>query len=371
MTDRYQRHSLIDWFDQRKLQDARVIVVGAGAVGNEVLKNLVLLGVGHIHVFDFDKIEEHNLTRCVLFRDSDIGRDKAEAAVEACRQIDPTVEIHSTCADFWDGLSLGEIAEADSVVCCVDNYEARIRLNRLCLMMATDFYDAGIDSQYVAVEVFPFSTSPDCACYECTLPPSAYHAIQQRYSCGWLRKVAFEEKKIPTTAITSSMAGAVVVSLLLHRLNDHPRAIQYAARLFQDTITLAATLSTIQRDKNCFACGSVDQTALHLVARRLCGIESVIPLVEAGKGEIVLSEPVLTSGVCTLCGRRQEYYESARRLTDAVIFCSECRTQSVSLEIVERLSVDDFRRLFAGRNLPCKFLTYRTANRQTIIELEE
>lgn len=62
MTDtRYHRHNLIDWFSQDALAKIKIAVIGAGAVGNEVIKNLALLGVGEVHIFDLDKIEEHNL----------------------------------------------------------------------------------------------------------------------------------------------------------------------------------------------------------------------------------------------------------------------------------------------------------------------
>ena len=52
---RYDRHKLIDWFSQGELENSYIAVVGTGAVGNEVLKNLALLGVGKIDIFDFDK----------------------------------------------------------------------------------------------------------------------------------------------------------------------------------------------------------------------------------------------------------------------------------------------------------------------------
>ena len=110
---------------------------------------------------------------------------------------------------------------------------------------------------------------------------------------------------------------------------------------------------------------------MRTAAKRLCGKESSIPLISDAKGEISLSEPVLIRGVCKLCGREQDYFESARKLTDAVTFCSTCGTQSVSTEFVQRLNPDDFKRLFAGRNLPCKFLTYNADNRQILMELEE
>ena len=61
--DRYHRQSLIEWWDQGKVSRARVLVVGAGALGNEVLKCLALMGVGQILVYDMDRIERSNLSR--------------------------------------------------------------------------------------------------------------------------------------------------------------------------------------------------------------------------------------------------------------------------------------------------------------------
>jgi molybdopterin-synthase adenylyltransferase len=371
MSDRYQRHSLIDWFDQSKLRDAQIIVVGAGAVGNEVLKNLALLGVGHIHIFDFDRIEEHNLTRCVLFQDSDVGALKAEVAAAACRRIDPNTEVRVSCADFWDQLSMGELEDSDAVVCCVDNFEARVRLNQLCLRTSTDFYNTGIDSRYASAEVFPFSTGPECACYECALPPSAYATIQKQYSCGWLRKVAFEEKKVPTTAITSSISGAAVVSLLLNRLSKHPQASDQAARCFVDTVTLSSTTSVFGRNPDCLVCASIDPSAPRAVAKRHCDGGPVIPLLGDASGCVLLSEPVLIRGICKLCNREQEYFESTNRVSDAVTYCTVCGSQSVTTEIVDRLSVERFGAVFAGHSVPCKYLVYNSGSRQFIIELED
>ena len=75
--DRYGRLRLIPWWRQEKLAAARVLVVGAGALGNEVVKNLALLGVGTILIIDRDVVEPSNLSRSVLFRLADGGRPKA------------------------------------------------------------------------------------------------------------------------------------------------------------------------------------------------------------------------------------------------------------------------------------------------------
>src|SRR5688500_737848 len=104
MTNRYHRHGLIDWFSQEEISRTRAVVIGAGAVGNEVVKNLALLGVGKVDIFDFDMIEQHNLTRSVLYREADIGRPKAEVAAERAAAMDPNIVVVGIYGDFWDRL---------------------------------------------------------------------------------------------------------------------------------------------------------------------------------------------------------------------------------------------------------------------------
>jgi len=66
--DRFSRFKLIQWWDQEKISGAKILVIGAGALGNEIIKNLSLLGVGHIFIADMDSIENSNLSRSILFR---------------------------------------------------------------------------------------------------------------------------------------------------------------------------------------------------------------------------------------------------------------------------------------------------------------
>src|SRR5258706_6084052 len=84
---RFARLEAIEWWDQALLSRSRVLVIGAGALGNEVIKNLAMLGVGHVVVVDMDCVEISNLSRSILFRESDEGKAKAECVAESARQI--------------------------------------------------------------------------------------------------------------------------------------------------------------------------------------------------------------------------------------------------------------------------------------------
>jgi adenylyltransferase/sulfurtransferase len=92
-TDRYARQQLIPGWQQAHLAEATVLVVGAGALGNEVLKNLALVGVGHLIIVDMDRIEPSNLSRTVLFQADDVGQTKATTAARALARINPDVRI--------------------------------------------------------------------------------------------------------------------------------------------------------------------------------------------------------------------------------------------------------------------------------------
>ncbi len=87
--DRYSRLRLIPVVDQDRLKNATIMVVGAGAIGNELIKNLTLLGIGRILIYDMDAIESTNLTRSILYRARDVGRYKAEVAAERAMEINP------------------------------------------------------------------------------------------------------------------------------------------------------------------------------------------------------------------------------------------------------------------------------------------
>jgi adenylyltransferase/sulfurtransferase len=146
----------MSWFSRPKVEQATVMVVGCGALGNEVLKNLALFGVGHIVVVDFDRVEPHNLTRSVLFRQEDAQqkRKKADVVAERLRQLNPAVEVTVLDADITWQVGLGWFIQSDVVIGCLDNRWARYVLNRLAMRAGVPWVDGGIEGLQGVAKVF-------------------------------------------------------------------------------------------------------------------------------------------------------------------------------------------------------------------------
>src|SRR4051812_41735325 len=152
--DRYARHRLIDGWDQDRLSQAAVMVAGAGAIGNEVIKLLALLGFGHILIVDFDTVEISNLTRSPLFRESDIGRPKSEVAAVRAREINPQIVVRALQGDLEYDVGLGIVRSMDLVIGCLDSLDARLALNRACQRTRTPWLNGAIEVMVGEVSLF-------------------------------------------------------------------------------------------------------------------------------------------------------------------------------------------------------------------------
>src|SRR6185437_10298127 len=143
--DRYSRLRLIPWWDQEKIRTARVLVIGAGALGNEILKNLALLGFLNVVVVDLDHIELSNLSRAVLFRPSDVGRSKASAVAAAYQDLCPEATVRPLAANVMQQCGLGLFAWADVILAGLDNREARLWINRAAWKVNRPWVDGAIE----------------------------------------------------------------------------------------------------------------------------------------------------------------------------------------------------------------------------------
>ena len=196
-------------FEQQRVSAAHVMVVGCGALGNEVLKNLVLLGVGHIVAIDFDKVEIGNLSRSVLFSksDADAHRMKVDVIAERLKAMNPAVEVKTICGDVAYDVGLGLIQRMDVVIGCVDSRWARYCINRLCMRAGIPWVDGAIEELEGTARVFV----PGQNCYACNLGPEGLKDLARRMSCSGIIRRHEEVGSVPTTSIMASIIGAVQV----------------------------------------------------------------------------------------------------------------------------------------------------------------
>ncbi len=217
--DRFSRFRLIGWWDQEKIRAARVLVIGAGALGNEILKNLALLGFLNIVVVDQDSIEPSNLSRSILYRSSDVGRAKAAAAADAVKNIFPEARVHAITANVVHGLGLGVFGWADLVLAGLDNREARLWINRACWKLNRPWIDGAIEGINGVARVFVAGTPP---CYECTLGETDWAILNKRMSCNLLALENDTEGKVPTTPTISSVIAGLQVQEAVKLLHGLP-----------------------------------------------------------------------------------------------------------------------------------------------------
>lgn len=157
--NRYQRHLVLPNFGmdgQLKLKRARVLVVGAGGLGCPVLQYLVAAGVGHIGIVDFDKVEESNLQRQILYSVDDIGKSKVLVAKSKLEKLNPLIKI-TTFETLLDKNNVFEIFKDFEVIADgTDNFNTRYLVNDACVLMGKTNVFASIFRFEGQVSVFNY-----------------------------------------------------------------------------------------------------------------------------------------------------------------------------------------------------------------------
>ena len=201
--------TLLSWFKKERVKNARVLVAGAGALGNEVVKNLALFGVGHIYVVDFDRIELSNLTRSVLFREEDAYSHsyKAEIVAKRAREINPQIKVTPIVGNLFSEVGLGLYRSVDVVIGCLDSRIARYLLNRLSLRAGKSWIDGSIENLTGVVKVY----TPGMNCYECGLSREEFNNIMLRTGCADVVRTQSSAGRVATTPISASIVGALQV----------------------------------------------------------------------------------------------------------------------------------------------------------------
>ncbi len=199
--------TLLSWFKKEKVNNARVLVAGAGALGNEVIKDLTLFGVGHIFVVDFDRIELSNLTRSVLFREEDAyaHRFKADVAAERAMEINPQIKVTPIVGNLFSDVGLALYQSVDVIIGCLDSRLARYQLNRMAMRANKTWIDGSIENLTGVVKVY----TPGISCYECGLSREEFNIIMLRTGCADVVRSQTSQGRVATTPISASIVGAV------------------------------------------------------------------------------------------------------------------------------------------------------------------
>lgn len=192
------------------------MVVGCGSLGNELLKDLVLLGVQHLVLVDFDKVEQGNLSRTVLFTPADIGRYKVDAARDSLLRLNPALQVDTLCADIEHEVGLNLIAQMDIIVSCVDSRWTRFMINRHCMRTNRLWVDGGISQTEGTVRVFG---SLVCNCYACNLGTQGQTELRRRMPCSNTIRRIEQLGHVPTGIIPASVIGAVMAQQVMQLLD--------------------------------------------------------------------------------------------------------------------------------------------------------
>jgi molybdopterin/thiamine biosynthesis adenylyltransferase len=305
--DRFSRLRLIPWWDQEKIAGCRLLVIGAGALGNEILKNAALLGFTQVVVIDMDRIEESNLSRAVMFRAEDVGQFKSETAARTYRSLAPDAHIHALCANVMHGCGLGLFEWSDVILAGLDNREARLFINRSAWKVNRPWIDGAIEGINGVARAFLPGVAP---CYECTLGEVDWELLQKRMSCNLLMLEPATEGKIPTTPTISSIIAGVQVQEAVKWIHGLPilagkgfifEGMNHSSYVVEYTAN-ADCMSHYTLPKITHLPESSDELTLEDLRLRAC-----LDL-RATEAVLEFSRDVVQKLVCPECKREEEVY---------------------------------------------------------------
>ncbi|WP_067804224.1 adenylyltransferase/sulfurtransferase MoeZ [Actinomadura formosensis] len=168
--NRYSRHLIIPdvgMSGQKRLKNSKVLVVGAGGLGSPALLYLAAAGVGTLGVIDFDVVDESNLQRQIIHRQSSLGRPKVESAAETVREINPLIDVvvHNTALDRDNIMEI--FSQYDLILDGTDNFATRYMVNDAAVLLGKPYVWGSIYRFDGQASVFWAEHGP---CYRCLYP---------------------------------------------------------------------------------------------------------------------------------------------------------------------------------------------------------
>jgi molybdopterin/thiamine biosynthesis adenylyltransferase len=217
-SDIFDRQKRIKGWNQSKITNSTIMVIGAGAIGNEVVKNLVLIGVGKIILIDYDFINRSNLNRCILFNIENPQQKeyKVDAIKNVCEKLNPNVEIITIKTDL-NNIDKSCYKNSDVICSCVDNIEARLEANNYAFYYEIPFVDAAIEDFFGTIQSV-YSGVEEAACLQCNVSDMDFELMWKKFSCTG-QEIENEDGEtmgvIPAIITTTSIIGGLQAQQVL------------------------------------------------------------------------------------------------------------------------------------------------------------
>jgi adenylyltransferase/sulfurtransferase len=238
---RYSRHLVLpQWGEegQRRLMEAKVLVVGAGGLGSPVLLYLAGAGVGTLGIVEFDVVDVSNLPRQILHHMHDIGRSKAASAAQAIADNNPDVKtlVHETRLTRENALEI--VAGYDIIVSAVDSLAVRYLINDACVLLSKPMVEASVLAYEGQCTVF----LPGKGCYRCLYPtPPPPGLMPGPVEAGVL-------------SILPAVMGPIEAMETIKLILGIGRSLNGRLLLF-DALSMEFREVRIRRDVDCAVCG--------------------------------------------------------------------------------------------------------------------
>lgn len=326
--NRFSRFELISWWDQKKMNEAKVLIIGAGALGNEIIKNCCLLGIGNILIADMDTIENSNLSRSILYRESDNGKYKAVVASEVARQIYPNIKSHYFNGNIVHDLGLGVYYWADIIIGGLDNREARVSINRHARFLNKIWIDGAIETLDGVARVF----CPDeNACYECTMSKTDWQILQNRRSCALMTRDQMLQGRVPTTPTTSSIIAGIQTQEAIKSI--HGMKVEGGTGLQYSGLSGDIYRVFYKRKFDCMAHEKINKLIKLEQSVNSITIDELFKIaksdLDSESVSIELSRDIITSLYCPNCMAKENIFKSLGKIKEADGYCKSCKEMRV------------------------------------------
>ena len=235
---------------QQRLLDSRVLVIGMGGLGSPVALYLAAAGVGHLVLSDYDWVDTSNLQRQIAHRAADIGESKAASAARSATALNPRTRVDALDYEL-DGEDLdAQVAAADLVVDCTDNFPSRFTLNRVAWAHARPLVSGAAIRWQGQVAVFT-SLRPEAGCYACLYPDESVEAA----TC------AAEGVIAPLVGVIGSVQALLGLRVLLGEAGDLAGRLMLFDALGMEWVTVP-----LVRRPGCAVCAATAPTAERAVS---------------------------------------------------------------------------------------------------------